>query len=70
MKHNKLSQLINKINPTRINIKKIVIVGGGKIGRYIAGQFSNTNHKSKFINKIFNFFPIKDRPTIKIIEKS
>ncbi len=65
-----LEKVLDRINPSRIKIKKIVIVGGGKIGQYIAGHFAQgEKSKSKIFRNFFYLFSKKDKYSIKIIEK-
>ncbi len=65
-----LEKIFTQIGKPKKEINKVVIVGGGKIGTYVANYFSG---KTKKHAKIFNLFLAnfinKSKKNIKIIEK-
>lgn len=67
---NNLNSIFNKVDKKLTSIRKIIIVGGGRIGRFIAEHFLETSDTFPgMFRKILPFFKQKNSKTIKIIDK-
>lgn len=66
-----MEKIFKQIGQPATNIKKILIVGGGRIGRYLSSYFLGKPSSSVpgIFQKVFHFLFQRDKKVIKIIDK-
>ncbi|MFW6139203.1 MAG: NAD-binding protein, partial [Spirochaetota bacterium] len=62
-----LQNIFSTVGRPRLSMRRIIIVGGGKVGSYIAGSLVQRKKSSRPIEKFFNYF-IPKQTNLKIIE--
>ena len=66
----KFDDLYREIGKTRIEIRKVVIVGGGKIGRTVARHLLQGRRQHRVIGNLFGALREEKRRSVKIVDRN